>query len=120
MPSYRCVPIGTDLDDAVTVGIEQRPDGALAAAVWWPSKGDVDADEAEYGSVEEAFAAAEAARALHGFGEVAVTLQSDELWNPQWGSIATGKEPFGRIGALPLSDDEAYELAAGIEENRDA
>ena len=120
MPNYRRIPIGTDLEDAVTVGIEQRPDGTMAAAVWWPSRGDVDADEAEYGSVEEALAAAEAARALHGFGEVAVTLQSDNLWSPQWGTLAPGKEPYGRIDQVDLSDSEAFELAAAIEENRDA
>ena len=120
MPSYRNVPIGTDLEDAVTVGIEQREDGTTGAAIWWPSKGDVDADEVEYASVEEALDAAEAARALHGFGEVAVTLQSDSLWSPQWGSLAPGKEPYGRIEGTDLNSDEAFELASGIEENRDA
>jgi hypothetical protein len=120
MPTYRRVPIGADIDDAVTVGIEQREDGSTTAAVWWPSRGDVDADEAEYQNVEEALAAAHAAQALHGFAEVVVMLQNDSLWSPQWGSLATGKEPFGRIDQVDLSDRESYDLAAGIEENRDA
>lgn len=119
MPNYRSVPIGTDLPDAVTVGIERHDDGQLIAAVWWPSKGDIDADEAEYASVPEAFQAAEAARELHGFSEVAVTLQRPELWNSAWGNIV-GQEPLGRIDKDLLSDEESYELAAGLEASRDA
>lgn len=119
MPNYREVPIGADLPDSVTVGIERHGDGSILAAVWWPSKGDVDADEADYASVPEALEAADAARQLHDFCEVVVTLQSSELWNPQWGML-TGEEPIGRIDDAEYSDEEAFTLAQGIEENRDA
>ena len=120
MPSYRRVPVGADVENAVTVGIERTPEKALRAAVWWPSHGDVDADEAEYGDVGEALRAASAAKDLHGFAEVVVTLQSDDLWNEQSGTLHHEREPIGRINETALSNDEAYELAAGIEENRDA
>jgi hypothetical protein len=119
MPNYRQVPIGVDLPDSVTVGIERHGDGSLLAAVWWPSKGDVDADEADYATVPEALDAAEAARQLHGFREVVVTLQSPDLWDPRWGML-TGEEPIGRVDNTDVSDDEAFTLAKGIEENRDA
>lgn len=68
---YRLVDIGADMPDAVTVGIEP---GGEAAAVWWPSRGDVDADEMDFDSVATAFTAAEAARELHGFSEVVVAI----------------------------------------------
>lgn len=122
--TYRQVPVGTSYPDAVTVGIERDAEGQLKAAVWWESKGDVDADEAEYQSVSAALAAAEAAQALHGFAEVVVALQSDDLWQSDWGlltqSAGRGREPVGDIGQTDLSDDEAYALAAGIEAERDA
>lgn len=122
--SYRQVPVGTSSPDAVTVGIERDASGQLQAAVWWESKGDVDADEAEYDSVSAALAAAEAAQELHGFAEVVVALQSDELWQADWGlltqSAGRAREPVGDISQTNLSDDEAYELAAGIEAERDA
>ena len=119
MPNYRSVPIGTDLPDAVTVGIERHDDGKLIAAVWWPSKGDVDADEAEYADVPAALQAAQAAKELHGFSEVAVTLQNPDLWDSAWGTIV-GQEPLGRIDKDLLTEDESYELAAGLEASRDA
>lgn len=122
--TYRQVPVGTESADAVTVGIEKGADGPLKAAVWWESKGDIDADEVEYGSVEEALAAAEAAKALHGFAEVVVTLQSDDLWQADWGALTQGagraREPVGDLRGTDVSSDEAYELAAGIEAERDA
>lgn len=122
--TYRQVAVGTESPDAVTVGIEKAADGTLKAAVWWESKGDVDADEAEYGSVEDALAAADAARALHGFDEVVVALQSDDLWQGGWGILTQGAgraaEPVGDLRGTDLSSDEAYELASDIEAERDA
>jgi hypothetical protein len=122
--SYRQVPVGTESPNAVTVGIERDGEGQLKAAVWWESKGDVDADEAEYPTVEEALAAADAAKALHGFDEVVVALQSDDLWDAEWGVLAQSagraREPVGDIRDTDVSSDEAYELAAGIEAERDA
>lgn len=111
MSTYRKIAVGEDAGDAVTVGIEKHDDGAVRAAVWWPSRGDVDADEADYESVEEALTAAEAARALHGFEEVVVTLQHDDLWQPEWGTLEDG---------VALSEDESYELARAMEASRDA
>lgn len=120
---YRQVAIGADQADAVTVGIETDPEGRLRAAVWWPSKGDVDSDEAEYDDVGEALQVAEAARALHGFAEVVVTLSRDDLWQAEWGTLSvTGrdKEPVGDIRATDLSSGEALRLAEAIEAERDA
>ena len=111
MNHYRKISIGEDVPDAVTIGIERNPDGTSRAAVWWPSKGDMDADEVSFDSVDEAFQAAEAARSLHGFAEVVVALQSDELWQPKWGTLD---------GKIALSDDEAFELARATEAMRDA
>jgi len=110
--TYRRIGIGEDAGDAVTVGIERGPDGALRGSVWWPSRGDVDPDEASYESVDEAMAAAEAARTLHGFPEVVVMLQSDDLWSHRWGRLL----PVG----MTLSQDEAFELARATEVSRDA
>ncbi|SEQ31144.1 hypothetical protein SAMN05428969_2671 [Devosia sp. YR412] len=107
--SYRQVAIGEATPDAVTVGIEKDAAGAIKAAVWWDAVGDVDADEAEFTDVPEALAAAEASRALHGFGAVVIALQDGVEWQPAWGTLANG-----------LTDDEAYELAAGIETESDA
>lgn len=122
--TYRQVPVGTQSPDAVTVGVERDGSGQLKAAVWWESKGDVDADEAEYGSVEDALAAAEAAKALHGFSEIVVALQSPDIWQSQWGTLTQGagrsREPVGDLRGTDVSTDEAYELAAGIESERDA
>jgi hypothetical protein len=111
MQNYRRIEVGETAPDAVTVGIERSPDGGLLAAVWWPAHGDIDADEADYPSVPEALAAAHAARELHGFGEVVVTLQSDDLWDPQWGELV---EPNH------LNDAESFELARATEAMRDA
>jgi hypothetical protein len=111
MQSYRQIAIGEDAPHAVTVGIERSPEGGLLAAVWWPAHDDVDADEADYPSVPEAFAAAEAAKELHGFSEVVVTLQSDDLWDPAWGEIQS---------ANTLNDRESFELAYATEAMRDA
>lgn len=121
--SYRLVPIGQQSPDAVTVGIELAEDGTHKAAIWWESKGDVDADEAEYSDVAEALAAAEAARALHGFAEVVVVLSQPDLWDSQWGQLRLpdiAKEPIGDVQDTDLSSRETYALAAGIEEERDA
>jgi hypothetical protein len=111
MNQFRKIAVGEDAPDAVTIGIERDAEGRTHAAVWWPSKGDVDADEASYDTVEEAIEAAEAAKALHGFSEVVVTLQSDDLWRDEWGSLGTG---------IALSEDEEFELARATEASRDA
>ncbi|PXA90855.1 hypothetical protein DMC47_26915 [Nostoc sp. 3335mG] len=111
MTSYRTIAIGEDVADAVTVGIERNREGAVVASVWWPAHGDIDADEASYQQVEEALAAAEAARALHGFSQVVVMLQSDDLWQPRWGEIDR---------SAALSDEESFELARATEAMRDA
>lgn len=110
--TFRRIGIGEDAGDAVTVGIERGPDGTLRGAVWWPSRGDVDPDEASYETVDEAMAAAEAAQTLHGFPEVVVMLQSDDLWSHRWGRLL----PVG----MTLSQDEAFELARATEASRDA
>lgn len=112
MARYRRIAIGEDCPNAVTVGVERDAAGAVVAAVWWPSTGDIDADEASYGNVAEAFAAAEAARELHGFSEVVVTLQSEDLWQPDWGELTSG--------AMPLTEAESFELARATEASRDA
>ena len=120
---YRQVPVGTSVEDAVTVGIETGSGGQLKAAVWWSARGDVDADEAEYADVGEALAAAEAARALHGFAEVVVTLADASLWRKEWGRLQAdgpAREPIGDLRGTDISDDEAFELARDIETERDA
>ncbi|HEV7346440.1 MAG TPA: hypothetical protein VGN60_12500 [Devosia sp.] len=119
---YRQVPVGQQSPDAVTVGIEAGADGRPKAAVWWESKGDVDADEAEYDDVATALEAAEAARALHGFSEVVVVVSEPGLWQSQWGELRdrSGNEPIGEVQDTDLTSDETYELAAGIEGERDA
>lgn len=114
MTTYRQIAIGEDAPDAVTLGIERDETGAVRAAVWWPSRGDVDADEAAYPSVPEALAAAQAARQLHGFSEVVVTLQSADLWQDDWGQLQRSAE------ASNLSSDEVFELARATEASRDA
>lgn len=108
---YRQVGIGETTSDAVTVGIEANDSGGYRAAVWWDAVGDVDADEAEFDDVPAALEAAEAARSLHGFAEVVVALQTGVAWLPVWGRLSDG---------AALSEDEAYDLAAGIEAERDA
>lgn len=121
--SYRLVPIGEQSSDAVTVGIELAEDGTRKAAVWWEAKGDIDADEAEYDDVSAALAAAEAARALHGFDEVVVVLARPDLWDDRWGQLRlpdVAKEPLGDVRQTDLTARETYALAAGIEEERDA
>lgn len=121
--SYRLVQIGQSSPDAVTVGIEMGADGRRKAAVWWEARGDVDADEAEYDDVTAALAAAEAARELHGFSEVVVVLSQPDLWDSQWGTLRLpdiAKEPIGDVQQTDLTSRETYELAAGIEEERDA
>lgn len=90
--SFRRIPIGADAPHAVTLGIERNSQGNVVAAVWWPAIGDVDADEASYDNVEAALLAAEYARALHGFSEVVVTLQADDLWDYRFGNLI---EPSG-------------------------
>ena len=123
MAKYRLVPVGERSPHAVTVGIEPGPEGGLKAAVWWESTGDIDADEAEYDNVPAALAAAEAARALHGFHDVVIVLARPELWDPQWGELQTpgiAREPIGDVQATDLSSGEVFALAAGIEAERDA
>lgn len=110
--AYRRIAIGEDAPDAVTVAIERRPGGALGAAVWWPANGDIDADEVMFDSVPDAFAAAENARALHGFSEIVVTLQDDSLWQPAWGTL--------QAQGPSLDADELLELARATEASRDA
>ncbi|MGB3339350.1 MAG: hypothetical protein WBA73_19415 [Devosia sp.] len=120
---YRLVSVGERSPDAVTVGIEQGADESLKAAVWWESRGDVDADEAEYEDVPAALTAAEAARALHGFREVVIVLARPDLWDGQWGELqASGiaREPIGDVQATDLSSRETFDLAASIEAERDA
>ena len=121
--SYRLGMAGEAFPDDVAVGIEMAPDGSAKAAVWWESKGDVDADEAEYDDVPEALAKAEAARALRGFNSVVVVLSSAEMWDRSWGDLVlpeVDKEPIGDISATSLTDREAFNLASSIEEERDA
>lgn len=120
---YRLVPVGEPAPDAVTVGVERDADDRLKAAVWWESTGDIDADEAEYDDVPAALAAAEAARELHGFREVVVVLARPELWESQWGELrvpSIAREPIADVQATDLTSGEAFELAAGIEAERDA
>jgi hypothetical protein len=120
---FRQIAVGENVDDAVTVGIEAGPDGKLAAAVWWPATGDIDADEAQYADVAEALNAAEAARTLHGFREVVVCLQSPQLWDKAWGDLrptGTAPEPIGDISQTDLTSSEALNLARDIEAERDA
>lgn len=121
--TYRQVGIGEATPDAVTVGIERDGNGATRAAIWWDAVGDVDADEAEYDDVASALAAAEAARELHGLREVVIALRPGVEWQSDWGAIAAEerqKEPIGDVRGVDLSDDEAFDLAAGIEAERDA
>jgi len=120
--AYRRIGVGEDAPDAVTVGIEAHPDGRPFAAVWWPAVGDVDGDEAQFDDIPAAFAAAEAARQLHGFAEVVVVLQQEFLWNPAWGRIGTdrSREPIGDVSSTDLESSEVYTLARGIEGERDA
>lgn len=121
--TYRQVAIGETTTDAVSVGIEKDVAGSVKAAVWWEAKGDVDADEAEYSDVGQALAAAEAAKTLHGFGEIVVALQDGIDWQPEWGELKSdplAREPIGDVTQANLSDDEAFELAAHIEAERDA
>jgi len=121
--SYRQVAVGSKNPLAVTVGIERDDQGGHKAAVWWESVADIDGDEAEYADLDAAFAAAEAARALHGFREVVVVLQEGLDWDESWGGLRSApidKEPIGDISAAGLSPDESYTLAAGIEAERDA
>lgn len=120
--AYRRVEPGSIHEDAVTVGIE-RQDGAVRAAIWWEAKGDVDADEAAFDTVPAALKAAEAARVLHGFDEVVVVLAEEGLWQPEWGVLqpdGQAREPIGDLRETDLSSDEAFELAADIEAERDA
>ena len=120
---YRQLPVGTSIEDAVTVGIETDRDGQIKAAVWWGAKSDADADEAEFADIGEAFAAAEAARALHGFAEVVVTLADPGQWRAEWGRLQAdgpAKEPIGDLRGTDISDGEAFALARDIETERDA
>ena len=121
--AYRRVAVGEMTEDAVTVGIECDAEGRYKAAVWWEAKGDIDADEAEYDDVGEALAAAEAAKTLHGFSEVVVALQDGLSWQDNWGQLQRNprdREPVGDVSQTDLSSDETFELAAGIEAERDA
>lgn len=110
MRTFRHIAIGQNAPNAVTVGIERDASGRVVVAVCWPSRGDVDA-EARYDTVPEALDAAEVVVELHGFAEIVVTLQSDDLWRPEWGQL----QP-----AIALSDAEAFALAKATEASRDA
>ncbi|KFC66675.1 hypothetical protein FF80_02442 [Devosia sp. LC5] len=112
MKCFRQIAKGAEAPDAVTIGIERNAEGAILATVRWPLRGGVKAGEATYHSVPEAFNAARAAVDLHGFAEIVVTLQSDDLWRPEWGEL----QPAG----MALSEDEAFELARATEASRDA
>ncbi len=120
---FRRVGLASTNHDAVTVGIEDDGEGRLRAAVWWESKGDIDADEAEIDDVPAAFRAANAARRLHGFSEVGVVLAEGIEWQGEWGTLddeGRDREPIGDVRDVPLTDGEAFDLAQGIEEERDA
>ncbi len=120
---FRRVGLGSTNADAVTVGIETGTEGRPRAAVWWESKGDIDADEAEFDDVAAAFEAAEAAQRLHGFSEIVVVLAEGVTWQPAWGALDDGdrnREPIGDVRQVDLTDREAFHLALGIEEERDA
>lgn len=112
MNQFRKIALGQESDDAVTVGIERGPDGKIVASVWWPSRGDVDADEASYPEVAEALEAAQAAKTLYGFAEVVVLLQSDDLWQSEWGEL--------QLAGNRLTEAESFELARATEASRDA
>jgi hypothetical protein len=118
---YRQVAVGSINPDAVTVGIESV-EAMPRASIWWESKGDIDADEAEFDTVDAAFDAAEAARALHGFAEIVVVLAEGAVWRPEWGVLGEGRarEPIGDLRGTGVSEDEAFVLARGIEAERDA
>lgn len=121
--SFRQVPVGATVPQAVTVGIESDGGAGHKAAVWWDAVADVDADEAEFIDVAAALDAAEGARALHGFSEVVVTLQDGVKWQAGWGELRPlhrGNEPVGDISGVGLSEEESFELAADIEAERDA
>lgn len=121
--TYRLVGVGEAHPDAVTVGIEAAEDGTARAAIWWEARPGVEAEEAEYEDVATALAAAEAARALHGLDEVVVVLAQPQLWQRQWGELrlpAVAREPIGDVRATDLTGAETFELAIGIEEERDA
>lgn len=112
MSQFRKIALGQKSPDAVTVGIERGADGQTMASVWWPSRGDVDADEARYADVAEALEAAQAAKTLYGFSEVVVMLQSEGLWRAEWGTLQTEGNR--------LTDAESFELARATEASRDA
>ncbi len=121
--NYRQIAVGEVVPNAVTVGLERDGSGKIKAAVWWDAKGDVDADEAEFDDVREALAAANAAKTLHGFSEVVVALQDGLSWQGEWGKLRSNpqsREPVGDVSQTDLSEDEVFELAAGIEAERDA
>lgn len=111
--SFRQVPIGATVPQAVTVGIESDGAAGHKAAVWWAAVGEVDADEAAFIEVAAALDAAEAARVLHGFTEVVVVLQDGVRWQVGWGEL----RPISGAG---LSEQESYQLAAGLEAETDA
>lgn len=112
MRQFRRIAIGEQSPHAVTVDIERDAAGQAVATVRWPSHDDAGADAARYPSVVEAIEAAEAAKILHGFSEVLVALQGDDLWRPEWGELGQG--------ANHLSEAESFELARATEASRDA
>jgi hypothetical protein len=118
--TYRRVSIDAASANTITVGIETE-NGQTKAVVWWDAKPGIEAGEQEHLAVEDAFVAAEAARALNGCDEVVVVLQSDDLWDARWGRlIDTGREPIGDLRNTDLNEAEAFDLAAGLEAERDA
>lgn len=121
--SFRQVPVGASVAQAVTVGIESDGSSGHKAAIWWDAVGDVDADEAAFIDVAAALDAAEGARVLHGFSEVVVTLQDGVKWQDGWGELRPlpiSNEPIGDVSDTGLSEGEAFDLAAGLETESDA
>lgn len=116
---YRRVAPGKVAADAVAVGIV-ADGGRLCATVWWSARQDVEGDEVDYDDVPVALAAAEAARQRLGLADIVVVTEP-QLWRPEWGELIDDTEPgSGELAKADLSDAEAFELAQGLEAERDA
>lgn len=119
--SFREVPVGAAAPQAIIVEIMSDGGAGHKAAVWGDDRGGV--EKSEFIDVAAALDAADAARTSHGFNEVVVMLQDGVRWQPGWGELRPlerGNEPVGDVSDTDLSHDETYELAAGIEAERDA
>lgn len=77
---------------------------------------------AELLPVPRALAEAGALAERLGLDRVLVRLADERLWQQQWGTLTPdeAREPIGNIERAELSDDEAFDLAQGIERERDA